>query len=116
MNQESHRARKATSPEYGRGMLALFVPLVLAAQSGIVIGVGSRGSVIQVSDVGKPGSVSAKDATFVALTDVMSPRLLQKSGAEAMRFTLDAALGELVSIEPRAPSRANQCVPALEAP
>ncbi|MFT3711854.1 MAG: thermonuclease family protein [Archangium sp.] len=82
-------------------MMLLVVPLVLAAQSGIVLGVGTRGSVLQLSEVGKQGSGLPKDTFVVALTDVMSPHGMQKSGAEALRFALDATLGEMVSIEPR---------------
>lgn len=85
--------------------MVLLVPLVVAAaQSGIVIGVGSRASALQVAEVGKPGPGLPKDSFLVMLTDVISPRSLQAKSNESMRFAYDTALGELISIEPAKPS------------
>lgn len=84
--------------------MVMLVTLVLAAtQPAIVLGVGSRASTLQVSEVGKPGAGLPKDTSFVMLTDVVSPRVLQRWSVPAMLFTRDATLGEAVTIEPRPP-------------
>ncbi|MBL8910894.1 MAG: thermonuclease family protein [Archangium sp.] len=84
--------------------MLMLVPLVLAAQSGIVIGVGSRASALQVAEVGKPGSGMPKDTFLVMLTDVIAPRYLQAKSNESLRFAYDAMLGEQIAIEPVKPS------------
>ena len=86
-------------------MLSLLLPLVCAApSSGVVIGTNVRASTVTVSPMGKPNSgPGGTPALEVMLTDVISPRVMQRRAAGASQFTLDVALGEAVTIEPRAP-------------
>ena len=85
-------------------MLSLLLPLVFAAQPGVVIGTNTRASTVTVSPVGKvkPG-LGETPALEVMLTDVISPRVMQRRASEASQFMLDVVLGEAVTIEPRAP-------------
>lgn len=85
-------------------MLSLLLPLVCAAQSGVVIGTNVRASTVTVSPVGKARAGLAENPTLeVMLTDVISPRLMQRRASEASQFVLDVSLGEAVTIEPRVP-------------
>lgn len=85
-------------------MLSLLLPLVFAAQPGVVIGTYTRASTVTVSPVGKAKSgLGELPALEVMLTDVMSPRLMQRRASEASQFMLDVTLGEAVIVEPRAP-------------
>lgn len=86
-------------------MLTLLLTSLCSAQPGVAIGVGNRGSVIQVAPVGKTGDLSALAAgtELWMLTDVISPSYAQKYGALAQQFALDATLGEALTLEKRPP-------------
>lgn len=85
-------------------MLSLLLPLVCAAQPGVVIGTNTRASTLTVSPVGKVSSGLGDTAALqVMLTDVISPGLMQRRASEASQFMLDVALGEAVTIEVRTP-------------
>lgn len=82
-------------------MLAL-VLVVLTAQPGVVIGTGSRASTLLIGQVTKVKMLETGTA-LVMSTDVLSPKLGQRWGNEAVRAIRDATLGEAVTVEPREP-------------
>ena len=60
-------------------MLSVLLPLVFAAQPGVVIGTNTRASTVTVSPVGKASAgLGDPPALEVMLTDVISPGLMQR--------------------------------------
>lgn len=86
-------------------MFPLLLATLCAAQPGVVIGVGNRGSVLQVARAGKPSGngLLGVPTDLVMLTDVIAPTSAQRQGGFGQQFTLDVALGETITFEKREP-------------